>query len=147
MWRRFAFDSYKILPLPNFISETISPALELTYPLLILTFLLLRRRRRTQRSNPMGSLGDLNNSVNSRKPRFLCLHGFRTSGEILRKQIHTKWPESILDKLDLVFVDAPYPSQGKSDVEGIFDPPYYEWFQFNKVYQIHSLRCLIFLSI
>lgn len=67
-----------------------------------------------------------------RKPRFLCLHGFRTSGEIMKKQIY-KWPQSVLDKLDLVFVDAPFPCQGKSDVEGIFDPPYYEWFQFNKV--------------
>ena len=67
-----------------------------------------------------------------RKPRFLCLHGFRTSGEILKTQVH-KWPESVLQMLDLVYLDAPFPSQGKSDVEGIFDPPYYEWFQFNKV--------------
>ena len=67
-----------------------------------------------------------------RKPRFLCLHGFRTSGEILKTQLH-KWPQSVLDNLDLVFVDAPFPCLGKSDVEGIFDPPYYEWFQFNKV--------------
>ncbi|KAE9587111.1 putative alpha/Beta hydrolase [Lupinus albus] len=43
-----------------------------------------------------------------------------------------KWPESVLQQLDLVFVDAPFPCQGKSEVEGIFDPPYYEWFQFNK---------------
>ncbi|CAK7347216.1 unnamed protein product [Dovyalis caffra] len=67
-----------------------------------------------------------------KKPRFLCLHGFRTSGEILKKQVH-KWPESVLQKLDLVYLDGPFPAQGKSDVEGIFDPPYYEWFQFNKV--------------
>lgn len=67
-----------------------------------------------------------------RKPRFLCLHGFRTSGEIMKIQLH-KWPKSVIDRLDLVFLDAPFPCQGKSDVEGIFDPPYYEWFQFNKV--------------
>lgn len=66
-----------------------------------------------------------------KKPRFLCIHGFRTNGKILDTQLH-KWPESVLDKLDLVFIDAPFPAQGKSDVEGIFDPPYYEWFQFNK---------------
>ncbi|XP_028757328.1 esterase AGAP003155-like isoform X2 [Neltuma alba] len=77
----------------------------------------------------MGSEGDI--GVNARKPRVLCLHGFRTSAEILKKQIH-KWPESLLQKMDLVFADAPFPCQGKSDVEGIFDPPYYEWFQFNK---------------
>ncbi|XWS25339.1 hypothetical protein CRYUN_Cryun27aG0060700 [Craigia yunnanensis] len=68
-----------------------------------------------------------------RKPRFLCLHGFRTSGAILKKQIETKWPQSVLEKIDLVYLDAPFPAQGKSDVEGIFDPPYYEWFQFNKL--------------
>lgn len=72
----------------------------------------------------MGSEGE-------KKPRVLCLHGFRTSAEILKKQIF-KWPESVLHNLDLVFLDAPFHSQGKSDVEGIFDPPYFEWFQFNK---------------
>ncbi|XP_004490411.2 uncharacterized protein [Cicer arietinum] len=66
-----------------------------------------------------------------RKPRFLCLHGFRTSAEIMKTQMH-KWPQSVLDKLDLVFLDAPFPCKGKSLVEGIFDPPYYEWFQFNE---------------
>ncbi|KAJ0940069.1 putative dihydrofolate reductase [Helianthus annuus] len=64
----------------------------------------------------------------NRKPRILCLHGFRTSGEILKTQLK-KWPESVLQKLDLFFPDAPFPCNGKSEVEGIFDPPYYEWFQ------------------
>ncbi|XP_059279680.1 uncharacterized protein LOC132033658 isoform X2 [Lycium ferocissimum] len=73
-----------------------------------------------------------NNNINQRKPRFLCLHGFRTSGAILKKQILDKWPSQVVEKLDLAFVDAPFPSQGKSEVEGIFDPPYYEWYQFNK---------------
>ncbi|CAI0405102.1 unnamed protein product [Linum tenue] len=75
----------------------------------------------------MGSEGKM-----ARKPRFLCLHGFRTSAAILKKQLTIKWPESFLQNLDLVFIDAPYPAEGKSEVEGIFDPPYYEWFQFNK---------------
>jgi len=67
-----------------------------------------------------------------RKPRILCLHGFRTSGEIL-KQLVLRWPESVIQNLDLVFPDGQFPAQGRSDVEGIFDPPYYEWFQANKV--------------
>ncbi|XP_010272959.1 PREDICTED: esterase AGAP003155-like [Nelumbo nucifera] len=67
----------------------------------------------------------------SKRPRFLCLHGFRTSANILKKQVG-KWPESVLGNIDLVFVDAPFPAQGISDVKGIFDPPYYEWFQFNE---------------
>ncbi|KAK6792511.1 hypothetical protein RDI58_011592 [Solanum bulbocastanum] len=77
--------------------------------------------------------GEVTANGNQRKlPRFLCLHGFRTSGAILKKQIFDKWPIQVVNKLDLVFVDAPFPSQGKSEVEGIFDPPYYEWYQFNK---------------
>ncbi|XP_050215349.1 uncharacterized protein LOC126666385 [Mercurialis annua] len=82
-----------------------------------------------------------------KKPRFLCLHGFRTSGEILKKQIH-KWPESLLQKLDLVFLDGSYPASGKSDVEGIFDPPYYEWFQFNKEFTEYTNfeECLAYIE-
>ncbi|KAG0497620.1 hypothetical protein HPP92_002311 [Vanilla planifolia] len=67
-----------------------------------------------------------------RRPRFLCLHGFRTSGEIMRQQVMGKWPEHVTARLDLFFADAPFPAEGKSEVEGIFDPPYYEWFQFDK---------------
>ncbi|CAN6482151.1 unnamed protein product [Victoria cruziana] len=66
-----------------------------------------------------------------KRPKVLCLHGFRTSGAIMNKQIH-KWPDSLLEKLHLVFLDAPFPADGKSDVEHIFPPPYYEWFQFNE---------------
>lgn len=82
--------------------------------------------------NYMGSQGSEEGGSLLKKPRFLCLHGFRTSGEIMKKQVG-KWPESVLQKLDLVYLDGPFPALGKSDVEGIFDPPYYEWFQFNKV--------------
>ncbi|XP_004490394.1 uncharacterized protein [Cicer arietinum] len=83
----------------------------------------------------------------ARKPRFLCLHGFRTSAEIMKKQIE-KWPQDVLDKLDLVYVDAPFPCTGKSDVEGIFDPPYYEWFQFNKEFTeyINFDECLQYIE-
>ncbi|XP_010530093.1 PREDICTED: esterase OVCA2-like isoform X2 [Tarenaya hassleriana] len=82
-----------------------------------------------------------------KKPRLLCLHGFRTSGEIMKKQIQ-KWPESVLDRLDLVFLDAPFPSQGKSVVEAIFDPPYYEWFQTNKEFNEYTNfeKCLEYIE-
>lgn len=70
---------------------------------------------------------------NKKKPRFLCLHGFRTSGAIMKEQIISKWPESVTSRLDMFFADAPFPCAGKSDVDGIFPPPYYEWFQFCKV--------------
>lgn len=82
----------------------------------------------------MGSLGaDAEPQGARRRPRFLCLHGFRTSAEIMRKQVLGKWPADVTARLDLVFADAPFPAEGKSDVDGIFDPPYYEWFQFDKV--------------
>lgn len=83
----------------------------------------------------MGSLAEADEGINHprRRPRFLCLHGFRTSGAIMRTQVVGKWPEEVTARLDLVFPDAPFPAEGKSDVEGIFSPPYYEWFQFDKV--------------
>jgi hypothetical protein len=92
----------------------------------------------------MGSLGGEERPAEGRRrPRFLCLHGFRTSAEIMRKQVLGKWPADVTARLDLVFADAPCPAEGKSDVEGIFDPPYYEWFQFDKVRRarppVHSL--------
>lgn len=82
-----------------------------------------------------------------RRPRILCLHGFRTSGVILKKQVE-KWPRSVLDGLDLVFVDAPFPAQGKSDVETVFDPPYFEWFQFNKEFTEYTNfdECLAYIE-
>lgn len=81
------------------------------------------------------------------KPRFLCLHGFRTSAAILKKQVG-KWPASVLDQLDLHFLDAPFPAEGKSDVEGIFDPPYFEWFQFSPEFTEYRNfdECLSFIE-
>ncbi|KAK4413393.1 Dihydrofolate reductase [Sesamum alatum] len=96
----------------------------------------------------MGSEGRENNAETERKLRLLCLHGFRTSGEIIKKQLTAKWHQSVLQKLDLVFVDAPFPSQGKSEVEGIFDPPYYEWFQFNEEFTEYENfdECLAYIQ-
>lgn len=81
------------------------------------------------------------------KPRILCLHGFRTSAKILETQIH-KWPESVLEKLDLVYLDAPYPSTGKSGVDGIFDPPFFEWFQGNQDFTEYENfeECIAFIE-
>ncbi|GAV67911.1 FSH1 domain-containing protein [Cephalotus follicularis] len=82
-----------------------------------------------------------------KKPRILCLHGFRTSAEILKKLV-LRWPETVLDKLDLNFLDAPYPARGKSDVEGIFDPPYHEWFQANEDFTKYTNfeECLAYIE-
>ncbi|XP_052195571.1 uncharacterized protein LOC127803411 [Diospyros lotus] len=82
-----------------------------------------------------------------KKPRVLCLHGFRTSAEILKQQL-AKWPDAVLEKLDLVFVDAPCPARGRSDVEGVFDPPYYEWYHSTQGYTAyyHFEECVAYLE-
>ncbi|KAF5183488.1 Dihydrofolate reductase [Thalictrum thalictroides] len=66
-----------------------------------------------------------------KKMKVLCLHGFRTSGSFLQKQI-SKWDASILGRFDMVFPNGIHPAGGKSEIEGIFPPPYFEWFQFNE---------------
>lgn len=66
-----------------------------------------------------------------KKMKILCLHGFRTSGSFLKKQI-SKWDPSIFAHFDLDFPDGLFPAGGKSDIEGYFPPPYFEWFQFDK---------------
>ncbi|KAK1291670.1 Rhodanese-like domain-containing protein 6 [Acorus calamus] len=78
--------------------------------------------------------------------KLLCLHGFRTSGAFLQKQI-SKWDPSIFTDFDLVFPDGLYPAGGKSEIEGIFPPPYFEWFQFNKEFtEYQNLEeCISFL--
>ncbi|CAM6103440.1 unnamed protein product [Calypogeia fissa] len=68
-----------------------------------------------------------------RKLRVLGLHGYRTSGAILKKQL-SKWSPSIHDLVEFTFLDGPTPAQGKSDVEGIYEGPYFEWMQFNDDY-------------
>ncbi|XP_044947374.1 uncharacterized protein LOC123396523 [Hordeum vulgare subsp. vulgare] len=78
-------------------------------------------------------MGSLAGRVVARRPRFLCLHGFRTSGEIMLKRVVGNWPVEVTTRFDLFFADAPFPVEGKSDVDGVFDLPYYEWFQFDKV--------------
>ncbi|XP_038694686.1 esterase OVCA2-like isoform X2 [Tripterygium wilfordii] len=66
-----------------------------------------------------------------KKPRILCLHGFRTSAKILQDLL-MKWPQTLLEKLDFDFLNAPFPAEGESGLEGVFDPPYYEWYQSDK---------------
>nr|NP_001409264.1 dihydrofolate reductase [Rhodamnia argentea] len=66
-----------------------------------------------------------------KKMKILCLHGFRTSGGFLKKQI-SKWDPSIFAHFDMDFPDGLFPAGGKSDIEGVFPPPYFEWFQFEK---------------
>lgn len=62
------------------------------------------------------------------KLRVLCLHGFRTSGNVFKQQMMmAQWDKALYDLLDMVFVNAPFAASGKSEVEGFFDSPFYEW--------------------
>ena len=81
-----------------------------------------------------------------RNPRILCLHGFRTSGLILRSLITSKWPDTVLRNLDLDFLDGPFPATGKSDIERFYDPPYYEWYQASKVREYIKVDFLMFIQ-
>ncbi|KAH7845032.1 hypothetical protein Vadar_034417 [Vaccinium darrowii] len=82
-----------------------------------------------------------------RRMKILCLHGFRTSGSFLEKQI-SKWDHSLFhDHFDMEFPDGIYPAGGKSEIEGIFPPPYFEWFQFDKDFTVytHLEECISYL--
>lgn len=63
----------------------------------------------------------------SKKPRVLCLHGWRTSGNILKTQMGAL--RAHVD-MEYTFIDAPFEATGPPD-DGIatFYPnkPYYEW--------------------
>ncbi|KAF5199154.1 Serine hydrolase fsh [Thalictrum thalictroides] len=72
-----------------------------------------------------------------KKMKILCLHGFRTSGSFLQEQI-SKWDASILDRFDMVFPNGIHPAGGKSEIEGIYPPPYFEWFQFSEDLKEHT---------
>lgn len=68
----------------------------------------------------------LNNRL-KKKPKILCLHGGQSSGKIM-KEMMKDWPECVLEMMDLVFLDAPFPTEDSSLI-GRYDPPYYEWFR------------------
>lgn len=67
-------------------------------------------------------------SGSDHKLRILCLHGWRTNGEILSMQMAALQANT---RMNCIFIDAPFPGRGEPD-KGIafFYPnrPYYEWF-------------------
>jgi len=75
----------------------------------------------------------LEEKVPHRKLKLLGLHGFRTSGAILRHQL-SKWGPALNNLFDVDCLDGPLPCSGKSEVEGLFEGPYYEWYRSNKDY-------------
>jgi hypothetical protein len=68
--------------------------------------------------------------VRKKRMRILCLHGYRTSGIILNRQMASLQCHV---SADFVFINAPFPATGEPD-EGIqtYYPnmSYYEWYDF-----------------
>eukprot|EP00257_Ricinus_communis_P012296 XP_002534315.2 esterase OVCA2 isoform X1 [Ricinus communis] len=79
----------------------------------------------------------MENKTFRNKPRILCIHSFRTSAAIFQKMIE-RWPVTVLEKLQLHFLDGPFLARGKSDVELLFDPPYYEWYQSSEDFKVYE---------
>eukprot|EP00879_Flechtneria_rotunda_P003150 GHRR01003372.1.p1 GENE.GHRR01003372.1~~GHRR01003372.1.p1 ORF type:complete len:296 (+),score=71.11 GHRR01003372.1:250-1137(+) len=70
-----------------------------------------------------------------RKLRVLCLHSWRTSGDIFKAQFQrSKLDVALDDLLELVFLTAPHAASGPipDDVAGAFQGPYFEWFTTEK---------------
>jgi predicted esterase len=91
-------------------------------------------RRSSSSSNEATEAAAFNSNrvVKQYKPRILCLHGWRTNGEILSMQMAALQANT---SMDCVFIDAPFPGRGEPD-KGIAlfypDRPYYEWFYRSK---------------
>ncbi|KAL3702107.1 hypothetical protein R1sor_020129 [Riccia sorocarpa] len=86
----------------------------------------------------------------ARKLRVLCLHGFRTSARIMEKQVEgAQWIPLLDDlvefvrsnNLPIVYMDAPFPATGKSDLEKKFEAPFFEWYRANQDYtEVYGLE-------
>ncbi|PWA35562.1 serine hydrolase FSH [Artemisia annua] len=75
----------------------------------------------------------LENDIRSpKKPRFLCLHGHGSSAAIFRTYFD-KWPESVTSKIDLVFINGPFPIGYPTP-----DDEHFEWFTLDKVNTEHD---------
>lgn len=67
-----------------------------------------------------------------KKPRFLCLHGHGSSAAIFRTYFD-KWPESVTNKIDLVFINGPFPIGNPTPGD-----EHFEWFALDKVNTEHD---------
>ena len=72
----------------------------------------------------------------TRKQRLLCLHSFRTSGEILAQQLFlfSNLGSVLIETCDLTYIDAPHRCSPADDeklepmIKQVFNGPYHEWF-------------------
>ncbi|XP_024520358.1 uncharacterized protein LOC112340419 [Selaginella moellendorffii] len=54
----------------------------------------------------------------------------------MEKQVGlARWGAPVMDLLKLSYLDAPFPAEGPSTVQGFFEPPFYEWYRTNNVWR------------
>ena len=91
-------------------------------------FRLTDMEGRSEPSKTPGQPTETAGAAMKTRPKVLCLHGWRTNGEILSMQMASLQANTTMD---CVFIDAPFPGRGDPD-KGIAlfypDRPYYEWF-------------------
>ncbi|KAL8240476.1 hypothetical protein R6Q59_013831 [Mikania micrantha] len=58
-----------------------------------------------------------------KKPRFLCLHGHGSNAAKLQEHFNN-WPDYVLDKMDLVFINGPFSVDDEDEL--------FEWFTLDK---------------
>ena len=63
----------------------------------------------------------------SRRPRILCIHGYRSSAEIMELQMHP-YVSALGDEVDFVFAQAPTRSTGPPDPTIPDELPTFEWY-------------------
>ncbi|KAE8727715.1 pentatricopeptide repeat-containing protein [Hibiscus syriacus] len=62
------------------------------------------------------------------------------------KKMMEKLPDSILGNFGFDFLDAPCPAKGKFNVESIYDPTYYEWYQVNEIECVNFEECVAYIE-
>jgi pimeloyl-ACP methyl ester carboxylesterase len=62
-----------------------------------------------------------------RRPRILCIHGYRSSAEIMELQMHP-YVSALGDEVDFVFAQAPTRSTGPPDPTIPDELPTFEWY-------------------
>ncbi|CAI9111113.1 OLC1v1011252C1 [Oldenlandia corymbosa var. corymbosa] len=69
----------------------------------------------------------MGSQFSQKKPRILCLHGHGASAKFLENLEMKRWPEFVLEEMDLVYIDAPFVIDPSRHIE--YDPPYYTWYK------------------
>eukprot|EP01023_Acetabularia_acetabulum_P062470 TRINITY_DN7693_c0_g1_i2.p3 TRINITY_DN7693_c0_g1~~TRINITY_DN7693_c0_g1_i2.p3 ORF type:complete len:240 (+),score=30.90 TRINITY_DN7693_c0_g1_i2:151-870(+) len=75
-----------------------------------------------------------NKPPTNNKIRLLCLHGFWTSGKILKQQLQlANWQDKFGDLVEFEFLTAPHKATGKIPEDVSFPGPYFEWWNAKKI--------------